>query len=125
MDVVRKDVELLVEKELKAANENNPLFHSMHEGYAVMLEEKEEAEEELERINKFDIDILWQYVRNDSFPTAKVKCKDIKERATKLAVEAIQLAAMAQKFIDSEYNYPIESREWYCKKTIRKAQQND
>ena len=41
MNAVKKDVEKLVVKELNSANEQFPLFASLHEGYAVMLEEKE------------------------------------------------------------------------------------
>lgn len=32
MDAVEKDVRLLVKKELRAANQNFPMFHSAHEG---------------------------------------------------------------------------------------------
>lgn len=49
MDVVRKDVEALVQKELDAANEKFPLFHSAHEGYAVILEENDEIKKTLQK----------------------------------------------------------------------------
>lgn len=39
MNAVSEDVEKLVEKELEAANERFPQFHSPHEGWAVMQEE--------------------------------------------------------------------------------------
>lgn len=38
MNAVSEDVEKLVEKELEAANERFPQFHSDHEGWAVMQE---------------------------------------------------------------------------------------
>lgn len=41
MNVVSEDVEKLVKKELEAANERFPQFHSEHEGWAVMQEEAE------------------------------------------------------------------------------------
>ena len=46
MDVVMNDVRLLVKKELAAANQNFPMFHSAHEGWAVIREEMSEAEAE-------------------------------------------------------------------------------
>ena len=39
MDAVKEDVELLVQKELESANKKFPMFHSDHEGYAVLKEE--------------------------------------------------------------------------------------
>ena len=46
MDAVEKDVRLLVKKELRAANQNFPMFHSAHEGWAVIREKMSEAEAE-------------------------------------------------------------------------------
>lgn len=46
MNAVSEDVKMLVEKELEAANERFPQFHSEHEGWAVMQEEAEELQEE-------------------------------------------------------------------------------
>ena len=42
MNAIENDVRALVDKELDAANERFPQFHSAHEGYAVILEEVEE-----------------------------------------------------------------------------------
>ena len=103
MDVVRKDVELLVEKELGAANKRKPLFNSSHEGYAVILEEFEESKECIEYIG-IDLNCLWDCVKNDNvndFDTFE-RLNRIKINSISLAVEAIQVAAMAQKFIDSK-----------------------
>lgn len=108
MDVVRKDVELLVEKELKAANENNPLFHSMHEGYAVILEEVEEADLELFMLKDTWLSALWYYVKNDEKNECVDSAENLKKFSVNLAIEAIQVAAMAQKFIDSKGNFPKE-----------------
>lgn len=47
MNAVEKDVKALVSKELENANRLNPLFHSQHEGFAVIVEELQEAAEEL------------------------------------------------------------------------------
>lgn len=73
-DVVKRDLYGLIDKELEAANQKFPLFNSTHEAFAVILEEAEEAKEELTGIYKTALD---------------------------LAVEAIQTAAMARKGIIS------------------------
>ncbi|MDF2537428.1 MAG: hypothetical protein K0S76_449 [Herbinix sp.] len=51
MDAVKNDVICLVFKELKSANEKFPPFNSDHEGYAVIKEEVEEAQECFNNIN--------------------------------------------------------------------------
>ena len=47
MNAVLANVRQLVDVELAAANERFPQFHSQHEGWAVLKEEAEEAEEEV------------------------------------------------------------------------------
>lgn len=101
MDVVRDDVEKLVHKELQAAIEIHGLHNSHHEAYAVIKEELEEAEEELEMC-KIRLKDMWCKVRdNDRFKADDLKDR-IVESATKLAVEAIQVAAMAKKGVHNE-----------------------
>ena len=51
MNVVENDTRALVDKELAAANERFPQFHSQHEGYAVIQEEVDELKEDMDRIN--------------------------------------------------------------------------
>lgn len=98
MDAVRNQVEELVQVELDSANEKFPLFHSMHEAYAVMKEELEECEEEISNSKKF-LELIWSMIRIDGVTSCDIA--SLKEKAIKLAVESIQLAAMAQKTIDS------------------------
>ena len=43
-------IEELVNQELAEANKQHPLFHSWHEAYAVVLEEIDELQAELKRI---------------------------------------------------------------------------
>ena len=45
MNAVLANVRQLVDVELAAANERFPQFHSQHEGWAVLKEEAEEAED--------------------------------------------------------------------------------
>jgi hypothetical protein len=98
-DVVRGDIKNLVEKELKAANEKFPLFQSNHEGYAIIKEELEESKEELEVLEDH-LNRLWVNTRLNSKNTTYAY--RLKKHAISLAVESIQVAAMAQKYIDSQ-----------------------
>ena len=50
MNVVENDVRALVGKELAAANERFPQFHSAHEGYAVIQEEVDELKEATDKV---------------------------------------------------------------------------
>lgn len=95
-NLVKQDVNELAKQELKLANENFPPFNSNHEGYAVLLEEVEEAEYEMDMV-KSNLRYVWYSVKNDRpVDTAE----DVKNHAVRLACEAIQVAAMCDKFID-------------------------
>lgn len=101
MNAVKEDVELLVLKELESANKKFPMFYSDHEGYAVLKEEVEEAETDL--MNMKDVlSVLWRYIKRNVEVPKKRQAELVKMCAIELAVEAIQVAAMAQKFIDSK-----------------------
>ena len=100
MNKVKEKLPALVEEELAAAMEEHPLFASAHEGYAVLLEEVEEAEKEL-KDTQSALRLLWSGVRHDDPRTVARAAGVIKEAATCLAAEAIQVAAMAQKLLAS------------------------
>ena len=98
MNTVENQVRELAAQELAAANEKFPQFHSPHEGWAVMQEEIDEAEQAMQTVRVCS-GILWEHYirRNDS---GVKKIKSIKEYAIRLACEAIQIGAMAQKNLD-------------------------
>lgn len=103
MDEVKQKIYELTETELKAANEKFPLFASSHEAYAVIFEEFDEAREELETV-EYSLDKFWTEVKENASSEIKNKrLTRIYENAVKLAVEAIQTAAMARKGILSSY----------------------
>ena len=99
MNAVKEDVEKLVQKELESANQRFPIFRSDHEGAAVIFEEIEES-----KSNQINIELvfshLWKGIKKDM--TDINLMGGLKKEAIKLACEAIQVAAMAQKFIDSQ-----------------------
>ena len=86
--------------ELNRANAKFPLFNSTHEGYAVILEEAEEAQEAMENV-KTSLAVLWDRVKGievacfldeDTTPTA------IFHQAIDAACEMVQTAAMLLKY---------------------------
>ena len=94
-----KDIDVLVADEKHRANMEYPQFHSSHEGIAVLLEEIEETSDELEGISKY-FKILWNDIRHDDFMGQDLECEKIKSRARYLAAEALQVAAVCEKFTD-------------------------
>ncbi|NIO19963.1 MAG: hypothetical protein GTN76_04285 [Candidatus Aenigmarchaeota archaeon] len=81
----------LVKEEIERAVKQHGGFNSPHEGYAVIKEELEEFEDELDAVKKGlekHLDGIWQAV--------KLKHPEQSER---LLDEAVQLTAMAVRFI--------------------------
>ena len=99
MNAVENQVRQLVEVELAAANERFPQFHSAHEGWAVILEEQIELGAELEKIRGYMGDIFNKIIENNS---VSMEIGILQMYAINAACEAIQVAAMCQKFLDME-----------------------
>ena len=97
MNAVSDDVEKLGAKEPEAATERVPQFHSEHEGWAVMQEEAEELQEECASI-EMAMEQLWHRIR-DGIPTS-LQVALVGQYAEAAACEAIQVAAMARKYLD-------------------------
>lgn len=98
---IRPALDALARRELKDANSKFcPRFHSAHEGYSVLMEETEEAEEALIQV-QHDLKSLWNRIKTDEYQIAKQFAGRLRESALDLASEAIQVAAMAQNFISS------------------------
>lgn len=101
MNAIKQDVKALVQKELESANKKFPkTFRSRHEAYGVMLEEFEEAQNDLECCMK-DLEMFKRSMKHDGIQYEEHFIKCMKEYAINLACEAVQLAAMAQKALDS------------------------
>ena len=99
MNAVENDVRVLVGKELAAANERFPQFHSAHEGYAVIQEEADELKEATDKVIGRMVS-LWSRVKYGNDPERLLQM--ISEDAVNAACEAIQVAAMCKKFLEME-----------------------
>lgn len=99
MNAVENDIRVLVGKELAAANERFPQFHSAHEGYAVIQEEVDELKEATDKVIGRMVS-LWVRVKYGNDPERLLQM--ISEDAINAACEAIQVAAMCKKFLEME-----------------------
>ena len=103
IELVEK-VEKLANDELERANKEHPLFHSLHEGYAVLQEEIDEVIE----INKEAMEnkeVMWTAIKNDLEDEAVRWAKKTQICLTEATAEMIQCIAMCKKIIESEKNY--------------------
>lgn len=98
MDAVKNDVKRLVKIELAAANKKFRMFAGPHEGVAVIQEEAVEAAQEMDGLRR-ELNAMWMDVYSNN---PQISTKDVYDRAVALAVEAIQVAAMARKFDHSQ-----------------------
>lgn len=92
------NLQAAIQAELENANRLHPPFASLHEGYAVMLEELDEAEEALVEI-KYDMRQMWGHIKCDSPEGAEQFAWFVRHEAENLCREAIQVAAMARKMV--------------------------
>ena len=100
MNELRKEIEAAAQAELNRANAIFPLFSSPHEGYAVTLEEIEEAEEAMENV-KSSMGVMWDRVRGKSiahFLDKETTPVAIYRQAIDAACEMVQVAAMLLKY---------------------------
>lgn len=101
MTKLKSKVFPLVEFELNEANKNYPPFHSPHEGAAVIAEEIGEAREALKAVDD-GFGEMWQGITKDvELATHDAYIDAIEAAAVNLACEALQVAAMCEKYYDS------------------------
>ena len=91
-------IEQLIMDELVKANREHGLFHSLHEGYAILKEEIEEANDEITLLTG-DIGLIWSACKSDNAKWANQLSKDAYTDAVHLIEEAVQVAAMARKLM--------------------------
>lgn len=96
-----RGVDFLIENELDfARDEHGETFASLHEGAAVLCEEVDETALEYHDMAR-NYDMLWSSVKRDDEKSAREHAEEIASHAELLACEAIQVAAMALKFVDT------------------------
>lgn len=93
---MQEKINELISEELQRSMKY-PLFHSAHEGFAVLLEELDEAKEEVAHIELL-MKMLWANVRLGSKENCILRVEQIEEATTKAIAELIQVAAMCRKF---------------------------
>lgn len=99
MDGLKSKISRIIQAEKLRGDGIYGPFRSPHEGYAVIREEIEEVEVEMERINSLLYE-LWQNVKIDE--SALYKAELMYDTAVNMAAEAVQVAAMALKYIEME-----------------------
>lgn len=80
-------------------------YHSEHEAWAVLNEEIEEANEAFVKIVSINR-VMWNFVRKakkeeKDFQYIKDNLHYLQDHAKELATEAVQIAAVAQKYLDT------------------------
>ena len=101
MDHILPGVYALQLQELANIREKHgAAYNSLHEGFAVLMEEVEEVKEELDNVEQ-TMTRLWHITRAD-MPHMVYGCaSQIAHYAAKAAAEAIQVAAVARKIADA------------------------
>ncbi|MBO7712218.1 MAG: hypothetical protein J6S85_01785 [Methanobrevibacter sp.] len=74
------------------------IYHSEHEGYAVLLEEVEEADDALDLL-KTKLQDMWNYIKINMNDRTTVY--QAQQAAIGLAEEAIQCAAVCERFLNT------------------------
>lgn len=90
----------MIDTALKQANEMYPLFHSLHEGYGVMKEEVEEANDNFDTLI-FWHNEYWAATKEDDFERALKAAEQMNHFARRTIAETAQVGAMAAKITQS------------------------
>lgn len=83
-----------------AKQKHGDVFHSLHEGYGVLLEEAEELTEAMMEI-KSDMDEVWSAIREDDYKRAYDALGNFSFSTNIGIAEMSQIAAVVQKMIDT------------------------
>ena len=97
-----ESIEQAVAYELqKIVKDHGAVYASEHEGYAVLLEEVQEASEASKDMQN-KLDIVWSSIRyNFSKEAIAVQLKEVAYTALALAEEAVQCTAVCERFLET------------------------
>lgn len=109
IEPILKRLEDLVAEEKRRSYESERYFSSPHEAYGVLLEEVEEHAEEAANVSA-QIGVIWYRIKKDQRIGSMVT-GDLRKFALKAAAEAIQVAAMCDKMVESESKWRFENGE--------------
>ena len=101
MEELKNAMMKLVGDEYDRANLKHPLYHSDHEAFAVLMEEICELGEELDAIRGHMRD-QWELIRKNESSLFTVA--EIELYAVRAACEAIQVAAVCERWKDAKGN---------------------
>lgn len=100
-ELIQESIKLELEKIQKDWGKT---YNSTHEGYAVLLEEVEEVEEAIGYL-KTDLKMLWERIKNDFQSVENIdkgaELLMIVMNAKEAAQELVQVAAVAEKFVQT------------------------
>jgi hypothetical protein len=94
-----KSVEEIINKELEFAINKFGEFASAHEGYAVILEEVQECQEEMKKFERI-FQLVWDHIKYNKVQSGenRILLAELEVHSFNLVKEAIQIAAMVKKF---------------------------
>ena len=101
-----KETEAKIKEAIKLEYENAVInygtkYHTLHEAYAVLLEEVEEAHQDMTFIYDH-LKTAWEEIKADNELAALEEIRMIWLLVRELAKEAVQVAAVAQKIIGDD-----------------------
>jgi len=86
-----------------------PTYHSEHEGFAVLMEECQEAAE-CDKDMQHSLEELWKSIRENDISAFELS--QVQGFAKCLAEEAVQVAAVCERFMETlRKNTEVKSRE--------------
>ena len=99
MDHILTSVDALAEMEhRRIVSQHGEGYHSLHEGYGVLLEEVEEAEEALLLMESM-LDKAGAQIRQDNATQAMQHVQRVEHFAQELAAEAVQVMAVCRRWL--------------------------
>ena len=88
----------------RAVKDHGFSYHSLHESYAVIREETDEAYTEMTDLGNI-MGQLWAVVKQDDMATSERLVKLVEDKAQLLAAEAVQVATTARKTLNTIQQY--------------------